>query len=865
MNIVNKLTLRQLMLNKKRTLVTLIGTIISAAMITAVATLGLSFIDIMIRECIHANGEWHAKFLDVKQEQLEKVQSDSRIRTSILGRDLGYSYLEGSENNNKPYLYVMEYDKAGLTNFPIDIIEGRQPENSKELVISEAVITNARVNYKLGDIIKLSIGDRVATTETTSQKLGQIESLIWNEDTVAESLTEKLAKEYTIVGIIKSPDWEYTWAPGYTVISYLDQSALTPSEQFDVSVIFDKVNNKLFDNAKEILPDNAIEYNNELLRYMGVVADNSVRKMLYTLSAIIMIIIVIGSVALIYNAFAISVAERSRYLGMLASVGATKRQKRNSVFFEGAVIGLISIPIGIASGYLGLGITYIFINPLIKGALGVTSGFQLKVYPTSLVASLVISALTILISTYIPARKASRITAIDAIRQSTEVKIKKRQVKTSRLTRALFGIEGDLGLKNLKRNRGRYKATIFSLVISMMLFLVVTQFTQMIRQSYTMTQDGINFDITARVNGTLQEKNDVVSKITSLDYIEEYSRLDYFDASTWLGAEEVADYLKSDEEVGSKEETYNYQIIVNALEEEALKEYTKKIGVDYGLFSETEIPAAIVIDQVTFKDAAVDKYVLTKVVKTEVGKEYDLYLPSENDEIELGKVKVAGTTDQLPMGIMSSGGGTAFHIIVSKQAFDAMIDQGGDIAQEAQNTSVFFNSSKPIKLQEAIEKVQEGVGVSKLSLYNLYLYRQREEQMMILINVFTYAFLILITAICIANIINTISTSIALRKREFAMLKSVGITPKSFRRMLNYESIFYGLKALIYGLPISLAVIYLIYDVLMDSFEFAFMLPLTSISIVIISVFLIVGIAMLYSSHKVRKENIIDALRQEII
>lgn len=137
--------------------------------------------------------------------------------------------------------------------------------------------------------------------------------------------------------------------------------------------------------------------------------------------------------------------------------------------------------------------------------------------------------------------------------------------------------------------------------------------------------------------------------------------------------------------------------------------------------------------------------------------------------------------------------------------------------------------------------------------------------MMLLISVFTYAFLALITAICIANIINTISTSITLRKREFAMLKSVGITPGSFNRMLNYESIFYGIKALIYGIPISIAVMYLVYRSLMENFDFAFSLPLTSIGIVIVSVFLIVGSAMLYSSSKVRKENIIDALRQEII
>lgn len=865
MNIVNKLTLRQLMLNKKRTLVTIIGTIISAAMITAVATLGLSFIDIMIRESIHQNGEWHARYLDVKKEQLEIVQSDSRIKKTILSRELGYSYLEGSDNIHKPYLYVMEYDKAGFENFPIELIQGRLPENSKELVISEAILTNARVPYQLGDRLKLSIGDRIAEVQMDRETLGQVDGLVWNGDKAAEHLNQMLTKEYTIVGIIKSPEFEYTWAPGYTVLSYLDQDTITPSEQFDVSVIFRKVDNKFFDDAQQILPKQAIEYNNDLLRYMGVYKDDSVRRMIYVLSAIIMVIIVIGSVALIYNAFAISVAERSRYLGMLASVGATKRQKRNSVFFEGAVIGLVSIPIGIAAGYAGLGITYIFINPLIRGALGVTGGFQLKVYPSALAASLVISAVTILISTYRPAKRASNISAIDAIRQTTEVKISRRQVKTSWLTRKLFGMEGDLGLKNLKRNRGRYKATIFSLVISMMLFLVVTQFTDMIRQSYTMTQDGINFDINASIDGTNLEKNDIVKKITALENIKEYSRVDYIDASTWLTADEAADDLKAQTADTPTDNRYNYQVIVNALEDEALKAYAKEVGVDDKLFDDTENPVAIVIDQVTFKDAAADKYVKMKVVKTDVGKEYELFLPSEGEEITLGKVRVAGTTDRLPMGIMSTGGGAVFHIIVSKKAFDAMTSQGGELSQQMTNTYVYFDSDKPLKLQEELEQVQEGVGVSKLSMYNLYLYRQREEQMMLLINVFTYAFLILITAICIANIINTISTSIALRKREFAMLKSVGITPKSFNRMLNYESIFYGVKALIYGLPISIAVMYLIYHVLMDSFEFAFTLPYTSIGVVVISVFLIVGTAMLYSSQKVRKENIIDALRQEII
>src|SRR5690606_13765846 len=126
-------------------------------------------------------------------------------------------------------------------------------------------------------------------------------------------------------------------------------------------------------------------------------------------------------------------------------------------------------------------------------------------------------------------------------------------------------------------------------------------------------------------------------------------------------------------------------------------------------------------------------------------------------------------------------------------------------------------------------------------------------------------FIVLITAISIANILNTISTSISLRKREFAMLKSMGMTPKGFNKMINYESIFYGIKSLIYGLPLSIVCMLLIYKALGNSFSYSFTLPWLSILYVVVAVFLIVGTSMLYSSAKVKKENIIDALKQESI
>lgn len=871
MNIVNKLTLRQLKLNKKRTLVTIIGTIISAAMITAVATLGLSFMDLMQRESIAARGEWHAVYNNVNLQQLEGIQSEKDIKTTILSRVLGYSYLEGSKNNNKPYLFIKEYSKEGYENFPVDLMEGRLPEAPNELVISEAIISNAGVPYKIGDTLHLSVGNRVSTLEEYAQdRILQDYSLQWKENTIAEYLTDDMQKTYTIVGIIQRPEWEDTWSPGYTVLTYISEDTVTPDEVFDVSVIFQKVNNALFDKAEKIRSEyeiSEVQFNNELLRYYGIYKDDGVKDMIYGLSAIIMVIIIIGSVSLIYNAFAISVSERSRYLGMLSSVGATRRQKRNSVFFEGAVIGAISIPVGILSGYVGLGITYIFINPIIMNAMSVSEGFRLIIYPSSLITSVLVAAVTILISTYIPARRASNISAIDAIRQTSDFKVKGKQVRTLKITRILFGIEGDLGLKNLKRNKGRYKATVFSLIISMVLFLVVSSFTMYIKKSLVMTQDGINFDVQTTVGGeTNEEKEDIIQRITSLENITKAYRISELSANAYIEEDAIADFLIPDKENVIVDGKYPYWVKVKILQDDQLQEYAKQVGVDIDILTDSTKPSAIVIDTIQYKNNVSDKYVEEKIIKTEVGKQLDLFVTNLdlNETLAFNPITIAALTNLRPMGVMPLGMTSGFQIIMSQTAFEKMIEGKEKEDLGAINTEIYFNSNKPLALQEKLEAVQSEVGASNLSIFNVYYYKQQEEQALLLVSVFTYAFIILITAICIANIINTISTSIAIRKREFAMLKSVGITPKGFNRMLNYESIFYGIKALIYGLPISVLVMYLMYRLLMFNFEYPFEIPWVSVIIVIVAVFIIVGTAMLYSGSKVKKDNIIDALKLEI-
>lgn len=864
MNIVNQLTLRHLKQNKRRTLVTIIGVIISVAMVMAVATLAISFTDLMKRQSISDEGEWHVLYKDVDKEQFEAIQQDEATKEVIISKDFGYAHLEDSQNENKPYLFIKAYNALGFEKFPIELSTGRLPKTPDEIVISEAIATNAKVDYGIGDTLTLDIGDRFLL-EDMDTPLDQTYSLHTNSDEqseiqLGETLEINNTVTYTIVGTIRRPTWEPTWSPGYTLITYIDEDFLQNNHTVNASVIVNKIKGSLFSDAEAFAEENGIEFmrtNTSLLRYYGAIGNDSLRVTLYSLSTIIMIIIMIGSVSLIYNAFAISVSERSRHLGMLSSVGATNRQKKKSVFFEGAVIGLISIPIGIFSGLAGIGITFYFINKMIQGALGVTEELQVTVSVYSLAAACVVSIATIFISTYLPAKRASKISAIDAIRQTEDVKLTGKAVKTSKIVRKIFGIEAEIGLKNLKRNKRRYQATVFSLVISIVLFLSVSFFTSNLKKSLSLSQDGANYDI------SIQMDNDQLAKtIANLEGVTESSVLKQTYSLSSIHQDAISDELKKLIEEGSlllPNGKFTYDIVIHSLSDERLKAYAKAVGADYEQLTNLDKPSAILIDTIPYQDQNTSKFVETKVIHTKVQETLDLHYVDEETEEEtlLSRVEIAALTDQFPMGIRPNWI-TNLDIIVSENVLKQLASKN---KKASIHTQMLLKSDDPMATQTALEEMKD----SNLTVYNAYQSRQQDEQLIVLMSVFTYGFILLITAISIANIFNTISTSISLRKREFAMLKSVGMTPKGFNKMINYESIFYGIKSLLYGLPISLIGMLLIHRSLMNSFDYKFEPPWIHMLYVIVAVFIIVGAAMLYSSNKVKKENIIDALKQENI
>lgn len=870
MNIVNKLTLRMLKENKRRTLVTIIGVIISVAMVTAVTTLFTSFMNLLQKEAVADNGNWHVLYKNVTKEQLYEIKNDEETDTVFISRDVGYAELERGQNPSKPYLHVKEFDSTAFEQFSIELIEGRLPKTPNEVVISQQIIDDGGVPLEIGQTITLQVGDRYYKVDDDEGITNNSFSLVYNGDELAETIINTVEKEYKIVGIINAPNWEHSFSPAYMVLSSTHEAFIGANEQVNASVLVKKLNRSIFNHSNQLAENFGIEeviFNDELLRYHGIVEGDNLNRTFISLVTIIIAIIVVGSVSLINNAFAISVSERSRYLGMLASVGATKRQKRNSVYFEGVMIGLISIPLGLIAGIGGIAITLSLLNGILQNVLNLRTELTVVVTPMSIILTIIISMLTIFISVFIPALRASRISAIDAIRQTKDIKLSRKKVKTSKLVRKIFGIEAEIGLKNLKRNKKRYNATIFSLVISIVLFLTISYFTNSLQKAAEMSNFNPEYDISVSFDQNFEQiDQDVIENIRSFEDVTDMNIIYYFGSiEGYVDKSKLSSSLKErskDFPDMLEDGKYLYNIDVNVLEDEDLKSYVEQISVDFNPLINSDHPTAILFNKNHFYDMEKEKYVEEEAVNLDIGDkialQYNDWVTEKRYQLAEEVEIIAEETEQLPLGIYNSTNPGQFILIMSKSSIEKLV---GDIDIETGTSEMYIKSSDPMKTVEDLENI----GINKDSIYNVYESKKNDEQFLFVLGVFVYGFITLITLITVSNIFNTISTSIALRKREFGMLKSVGMTPKGFNKMIHYESIFYGIKSLLYGLPISVIVMFLIYKATEFSYEYEFYLPWKSIGIVIVAVFLIVGIVMLYSSSKVKKENIIDALKQENI
>ena len=293
-------------------------------------------------------------------------------------------------------------------------------------LLPEHLASNGNVFYEIGDEITLALGNRILDGHTMHQNNPCYVYEDGKQIKTDEVLEITEERTYTVVGFYERPNFEPYTAPGYTAITVEDKN---PISEMNFDIYF-KMEDPQY--VYDFINDNGISgvTNDEVLLFNGVAHFDTFYTMLYGVAAIIIGLIMVGSVSLIYNAFAISVSDRTKQFGLLASVGATKKQLRRMVLFEAIVVSLIGIPLGIIAGIGGIGVTLLLIGHKISSVGRFAQPMRICVSPAAIVIAIVVALVTVLISAWVPSMRATKISAVEAIRQNRDIRADKSSTNT---------------------------------------------------------------------------------------------------------------------------------------------------------------------------------------------------------------------------------------------------------------------------------------------------------------------------------------------------------------------------------------------------------------------------------------------------
>lgn len=886
MQILNRLTIRNLKLNKRRTIVTIIGIILATALLTAVATMAVSLKESVTLRSKKVDGDFHLLLYDMTDKEKESVINNRQVESYYETHEVGYGVLDGCVNDSKPYVYIEALDSDTFEKAEINVTSGRLPEDDSEIVISSHIKTNGGVKYNLGDKITFDIGDRTYN----GKKLYQNDT--YRED---EQLEAKQTKTYKVVGICDRLPYgeEPRTAPGYSVITlankadtslnksdiYLRFNKKALKDRYDLTAdilgvdktLFNKLNSgKLEDKEIQTLKsqlDKTHSYyiNNSLIKYEAFY-DSSV-AFVYNMAAVVMVIIIITSAVCISNSFAISINQKTKQYGMLASIGATPRQIRKNVFFEAAFMGVIGIVAGIGGGLSASYILVVLSNKMLIDT------FEMSiVYAPSLLGvllSIVLAIVTIVLSALVPAIRASRMSPIMAINHSEDIKIKSKSLKTPKLIGKVWGEGGVLAYKNMKRNKRKYRVITISIALSVSTFIALYGFMSLLTESVNRyANDKIDLRVymssykSMSVDEADKKVSDIVNRINNETNITDFTFARGFYASLKDEPKYSSDYKEVNKYEAGLAENNGYYISIISLGNEEYGKYIKKLGIS----KETAQSGGILVDNTyqyinngndikyfNIYDGYKAGDVLTYRIDTSNSSK-SLDNSKSSDDTTLYDIRIVALSNERPFGYDNAY--TSYGYLIVSDDYMNRID-----TKNTDSTLLNINCDDPDKAQDIL--VNE-FNIGQNYIFNAAQERRNDEKLILTMKIFLYGFIAIVSLIGITNIFNTVTTGMELRGKEFAMLQSIGMTKKEFDKMIRLESVFYGSKALIIGVVSGTILSYVIYISAGES-QLKYTLPLLAIVMsVIVVIILLLGI-MKYSIAQIRKQNIIETIRNENI
>lgn len=821
MNILNELTVKSLKKNKRRTVLTIFGILLSVALITAITTFVSSMQGSLVDFVKKNSGNYHILVENVpkdKQKYLlhnEKAEKKIVIQTIGNAKPLSLQYEEGVNEENATKIKVRAVKKENFSDLGMILQSGKFPQSENEIVIPEHFWGDYTTKIRVGDKLKLNIDGK--------------------------------EKEYTVSGISGMSAVEFHSEEGMlgcSLFTISDDEKI--SENIDVAMLMKNPKDTFAfrEMLEKELGLHELQINNILLDFQGAVVNANVLVVLKVLAGMVIGIILLTSIFVIKNSFDISITERLKQYGMLVSVGATSKQIRKNVLFEGVVLGIIAIPLGVL---LGVGAIWCTLQVVMKILEGTSFGgeVELKMY-VSVVAILIAVAIAIVmiyISSLIPAKKAQKVSPMEAIREAKDTKLEAKKLRTSKLFRKVFGIEGEIARKNLKRSRKKYRITVFSIFISIVLFLSISSVRIYGQEMQNMKFAKMDYNLIAHYDeDDLGKQGEIFRRASKVDGVKKAEIV-----KVWIGDPKNISFTKTAEksrgieEFTQEEKDKEAQYVFYSLSNETYKAFAKELGLSY---EEVKDKGILCDTSISFVRDEEDE----KAKKTK----YHELAVKEGEKLQFngGEIEIVKRADRFPFTQNFYYG---VNVIVSEEWMSH---------RDFRYDGLYIDAEDTMKVRENMERITGKDGWT----YMDFAEQARENNSInLIISIFLYGFVAVISIIGITNVFNTITTNVALRSREFATLRSVGMTDKEFKKMIWYESFLYGTKSLLYGVPVGLGLPYIFYRQFTNILEMSYIVPYQQVIICILFVFIILCLTMQYAVKKVEKQNIIETIRSENI
>lgn len=820
-----QLTGRYLKSNMKRTILTVIGIVLSIALISSIGLFFKGIEDAEIQSMKDNYGSHHLMFSKVDEDLISKINSNPKVARSGL-------LIQGEEIKIDGRTSITQMTASGkaLELLPCRISEGKLPENKNEIAIEKWVLGKLNKEAKIGDKIKLN------------------------------------DKEYTLTGILQ--DGVNRQYDGKGIAVSKDDN-IQKEDSFLLVEISQKTNLRSAVDELKKLKDTVSE-NTYLLSVQGASEDKSAMKGIFATIGIIITIVLIATIAVIYNAFQISVVERIKQFGLLRAVGTTPKQIRSIVLREATILALIGIPIGLLCGIIAIyGISIAF------KIIGGDTVFIMKpsVSPKILLISGGVGLVSIYLSAMIPAFFAGRVSPLVAI--SSRNSISKERIKRRRsfISSKLFGFEGAMASKNIKRNKRRYRVTVFSVVISVVLFITFKSFMDMSMKISNITNesDNIHFSVMLDSRNTSNDSfidDKAVESVKASKYVKKiYNKYPTYDFNA---AMDKSSETKEIQDIGSVYKKVNYNGnektllggAVTAYDNsslEASKKYLTAGNIDLEKMNKEN--GVIIINENRVYNEKTKKSYYGPVANLKVGDEIELQKIVGEDNKEFGKgnvkkVKVLGVVKSEPFNF--NGYNEKVKLITTEDVAKRLA--GVDVKPQSINIIIDDVKNENAAKAAIEEKIQ---GNTSLRLINYIESNRMTKSSMLMIQILIYGFVVVVSLIGSVNIINTITTNIIIRRREFAALKSIGLTQRGLKKMIVLEGLLYGISGTVIGSLIGSGLSYSMFKGLNGVREFSWNIPWNAIIIAGAAAMIISYLSVLAPLRRIKKENLIEAVRED--